>query len=228
MTRADGLMAFFADIAPEHVEEFRRWHNCEHMEERVSIPGFVRGKRYRGFGDSPTFLMLYETETAAVLGSKPYHDALNAPTPWTREALTWFRNPRRSIYRTLADHGAEHWRATPYLATVRFNVIEAAEDDFLNATAPDMLSRAAADPSIARARLFAVDEPISGMMTSERRIYEGGPGDQKYLAILELLVPLDKVNPASVPTLAAFGAAGAADVFLDRFSVDFALEAPAR
>ncbi len=37
-------MAFWADIDADYVTEFRRWHNCEHMSERVHVPGFVAGE----------------------------------------------------------------------------------------------------------------------------------------------------------------------------------------
>ena len=50
MTRAEpaGLMAFWADIDPDYEMRFLEWHNCEHMPERVSVPGFCEGRRYRG------------------------------------------------------------------------------------------------------------------------------------------------------------------------------------
>lgn len=228
MTRAGGLMAFFSDIDEAHVEDYRRWHNCEHMDERVSIPGFLRGRRYRGLGDAPDFLMLYETETPSVLGGPDYHAALNAPTPWTKQALGWFRNPARAIYRIAAEAGAAAWRPAPYLLAARFNVLEAMEDDFVDGIGPDMARTAVDGKAVVRARLFVVDEAISGMMTSERRIYGGGPGDQKYLALIESMVPFDEIPEGRLPDPDAFGKAGGSDLFLDRFTIDFALEAPPR
>ena len=37
------LLSF--DIAPEAIEEHDRWHTHEHLPERLSIPGFLRGTR---------------------------------------------------------------------------------------------------------------------------------------------------------------------------------------
>ena len=50
MTHAEpaGLMAFWADIDTDYEMRFLEWHNCEHMPERVSVPGFCEGRRYRG------------------------------------------------------------------------------------------------------------------------------------------------------------------------------------
>ena len=81
-----GLMAFWTDIDEDYVLEFQKWHNCEHMTERVSIPGFHVGRRYRGIGNAPMFLITYETAGSEVLKSEAYMKALNSPTPWTKEA----------------------------------------------------------------------------------------------------------------------------------------------
>ncbi|MDP7547459.1 MAG: hypothetical protein QGF20_09215, partial [Alphaproteobacteria bacterium] len=93
-----GLMAFWADIDHDYTLRFQEWHNCEHIPERISIPGFNVGRRYRGIGDAPKFLMFYETDTAAVFASEAYMARLNDPTPWTQESLPHFGNPSRNIY----------------------------------------------------------------------------------------------------------------------------------
>jgi hypothetical protein len=40
-----GAVAIWNDVAPEGLAEFYEWHHREHMPERVSIPGFLRGRR---------------------------------------------------------------------------------------------------------------------------------------------------------------------------------------
>ncbi|XWN30562.1 MAG: hypothetical protein ROR55_24320 [Devosia sp.] len=223
MTPADGLMAFYAQFDDADVEAYRRWHNCEHMAERVAIPGFLRGRRYRNLDDPRTFLMTYETENAAVLGSDAYHAALNAPTPWTREALTWFRNPARAIYAKDRDMGEPTWRPAPYMLTLRFNLPPAQEAELLNGAVASLLSGAMADGAL-RARLYNVDEAISGMMTSERKIYSGGPGEQKFIVLIERIEPFDAAS--DLPGRSHLEGLGASDIFVDRLTIDFALEAP--
>jgi hypothetical protein len=56
-----GLLTIWSDVDPDYRVEFQKWHTCEHIMERVSIPGFSVGRRYRGAGDAPDFLMCYET-----------------------------------------------------------------------------------------------------------------------------------------------------------------------
>ena len=39
-------VAMWWDIAPEVQSEWEDWHTREHMPERLSIPGFLRGSRW--------------------------------------------------------------------------------------------------------------------------------------------------------------------------------------
>ncbi len=103
---ATGLMAFWADVEADYVTEFRQWHNCEHVPERVGIPGFMVGRRYCGIGGAPMFFMTYETGDPGVLGSEPYLTRLDDPTPWTRKSVARFRNGVRTIYRLEASAGS--------------------------------------------------------------------------------------------------------------------------
>ena len=182
LSEAKGLMAFWADIDADYLLRYQEWHTCEHVPERVSIPGFLRGRRYRVADGSPHFLMMYETRTPDVLASDAYLAALNAPTDWTREALTHFRNPSRNIYRQVATAGIEGAFAAPWLTSLRFNRPG-------NLDGSKWVSAIADRHGILRAQLWEVDEQVSGIQTSERKIYGGGPGEQQYLLLVEAETP---------------------------------------
>jgi hypothetical protein len=201
-------MAFWADIEADNLLRFQEWHNCEHIPERISRPGFNVGRRYRGIGDAPKFLMFYETDTASVFASDAYMARLNDPTPWTQEALTYFRNPSRNIYSLLAETGQAAPMEAPYIQTFRFNMEEAAADQL----AAEWLRTVGEADGVYRARLYAVDEEISGIMTSERQIYGGGPGQQKFLLMAEA---------SQTGTFEAL--AEAKDLFADSFWLEIAL-----
>ena len=207
-----GLMAFWADIDADYLLRFQEWHNCEHIPERISVPGFNVGRRYRGIGEAPGFLMFYETDAASVFASDAYMARLNDPTPWTQEALTYFRNPSRNIYRLLAEAGQAAPMEAPYIQTFRFNM----EAETAAQLAAQWLPTAASGDGVHRVRLYAVDEEISGIMTSERQIYGGGPGQQKYLAMIEA-----SQNDTGGVLPDAF--ADAADLFADSFWLEIAL-----
>jgi hypothetical protein len=226
---ACGLMAFWADIDADYVDEFRRWHNCEHVAERVAIAGFRVGRRYCGLGGAPTFFMFYETDDTSVLKSDAYLAALDAPTPWTRRSLAHFRNPVRTIYGLVAGAGAPATLEAPFLWTLRFDL--AAEDApaWCEWYAGTVLPALTAMDGVHRARLYENDEAVSGIMTSERGIYRGGPGRQRYLAFVELAAP---DLPDGAPWRAAHGRGGAdglaacRDPAVERFWLDFVLYPP--
>jgi hypothetical protein len=184
-----GLMAFWSDIDQDYVLRYQQWHNCEHIPERVGIPGFREGRRYRAMSDAPHFLMFYETDATSVLASDAYMAALNAPTDWTREALTHFRNPVRSIYSRLAEVGDAGQLAAPYITALRFDLPDGSEGDYVGA----WMQAVGQCRGVLRARLWRADAAVSNIATSERKIYGGGPGKQAYLIMIEQTLPPERL-----------------------------------
>ena len=215
MTTQDGsgLMAFWARIEERYLDRFRQWHNSEHMPERVSIPGFLAGQRYLGHATNNFFLMMYETREPAVLGGPDYLARLNAPTDWTRESLPHFREPARNIYRRLAAQGKSDLFAAPCMVSVRFNA---------DAVDASLVERVAPQAGVARTRLYEIDRDISGIQTSERKIYGGGPGQQRWLLLVECAIGAGEEGSPLRGLLATSGK-GWRDVFLDVFTVDYVL-----
>ncbi len=101
------------DIAPEVRAEWEDWHTHEHMPERLSIPGFLRGSRWVS-GNS--FFVLYELDTPATLTGAPYLARLNDPTPWSRKMMPLHRNMVRSLCALRDGYGGG---IASVLATVR-------------------------------------------------------------------------------------------------------------
>lgn len=191
MTKADygtGLMAFWSDIDEDYVMRYQQWHNCEHVPERVSTPGFRRGRRYRDIDGVPHFLMMYETESPATLASEPYFAKLNNPTLWTKEALTHFRNPMRGIYSLAHGAGEEGEFCAVWLTALRFNLAEAASAG----DARDWLGAMTAAQGVGRAQLWRADVATSGIVTSERRIYGGSAAGDHLLLLIEADRPHDE------------------------------------
>lgn len=184
-----GLMAFWSDIDADYVLRYQQWHNCEHIPERVSIHGFREGRRYRAMNNAPHFLMFYEADASSVLASDAYMAALNAPTEWTREALTHFRKPVRGVYSLLASIGKAGRRAAPYLTAMRFDLPDGDEAIYAEA----WLGGIAGSQGVSRARLWRADSAVGNIATSERKIYGGGPGKQAYLVLVESELPHDKL-----------------------------------
>lgn len=90
-------MLLLFDIAEEAVAEHDEWHTQEHLPERLSIPGFVRGTRWRAVLGKPGYFVMYEVEELAVLTSKAYLERLNHPSPWTSKMMPFYRGMTRGL-----------------------------------------------------------------------------------------------------------------------------------
>lgn len=182
-----GLMAFWSDIDDDYLLRYQQWHNCEHVPERVSTPGFRRGRRYRDISCAPHFLMMYETESPATLASQPYLARLDNPTPWTKEALTHFRNPSRGIYSLADTVGDEGEFCATWLTSLRFNLSREVGPD----EARRWLEAMSSGSGIGRVQLWRADVATSGIVTSERKIYGGSAAGDHLLLLIEADQPHD-------------------------------------
>lgn len=117
-------VAMWADVAIDAREAFNDWHAHEHMPERLSIPGFLRGSRWVSAEGGPGYFILYEVEELATLTTGPYLERLNNPTPWSKQMMPHHQNMVRSLCRVQARFGAGLGTA---LATVRFSPQPGAE-----------------------------------------------------------------------------------------------------
>ena len=144
MLAGEGAVAIWNDIAEAGRAQFYAWHLHEHMPERVGIPGFVRGRRYRAADATtqPEFFTLYETLSFQVIQGSDYLSRLNAPTEWTRAATAHFQSTTRSLTRVVASH-------VPLLCSA--------------------LEAAARLPRISGAHLLRADDDVSGQSTAESK-----------------------------------------------------------
>jgi hypothetical protein len=92
-----GVLAIWNGIAPEVEDEFAFWHVREHIPERVSLSGFLRGRRFVSVDASPKYFNFYETSSIADLKSTAYLARLNAPTDWTRKVVAHFTDTSRTL-----------------------------------------------------------------------------------------------------------------------------------
>src|SRR5687768_14054234 len=98
-------MIMFYDVAPGAVEDHDDWHTHEHMPERLSIPGFLRGSRWTAEEGGPRYLMMYEVAGVEVLTGSAYAERLNNPTPWTSRVMTQLRGMVRGFFSLKASAG---------------------------------------------------------------------------------------------------------------------------
>jgi len=103
-----GMLLVWMDIAPPAQDDFNEWYDREHLTDRVSVPGFLNGRRFQALSGGPEFFAVYETRGPATLTSAAYLDRLQHPTPWTVRVMPHFRNTVRGVCRQAvrAGHGA--------------------------------------------------------------------------------------------------------------------------
>ena len=100
-----GMLLTSMDIDAAHEDEFNRWYDREHLEERVAIDGFLEARRYVAHTGSPRFLFLYSTRTIEVLDSPPYRARLNEPTEASKKNMARFENMIRVVARVTDSRG---------------------------------------------------------------------------------------------------------------------------
>lgn len=217
-----GLMAFWADFEDGDIAALREWHNCQHMSERVNIPGFRLGRRYRGKGGAATFLMYYETQSPEVLAGAAYRHALDHPTDWTRRALTLFRNPVRAIFRLVDEAGVQPAEPAFYLSTLRFNLAGDAAA-VVAGYRERVLPALAAQAGVIRARLWENQRHITSLGSRESQIYGPGPGQQRFALFIDCDAAPEPPDPGRLPGLGEAGRAAHTDAIPETGWLDFAL-----
>jgi hypothetical protein len=164
MLAGEGAVAIWNGISEAGRAEFYAWHLHEHMPERVGIPGFLRGRRYRAADalTHPEFFTLYETQSFEVTSGNDYANRLNAPTTWTRSATSHFQTTSRALARVVASFGVGPGGV---LLTVRFNISD--EDADGVTTLEHRLMDIANQAEITGAHLLKADDEASVAKTNE-------------------------------------------------------------
>jgi hypothetical protein len=108
MVEQNGLLLVMMGVDPANEEDFNRWYEEEHIKERLSIPGFLKGTRYRAVVGEPKYLALYEVESTNVFSSpeylKYYSGALE--TELTRRVVSKATSFTRNIYTKISEKTA--------------------------------------------------------------------------------------------------------------------------
>jgi hypothetical protein len=83
------------------------WWTNEHLPERLSIPGFVRARRYVCEEYGSKYMTFYEAASLDTLTSKEYMEKLNNPTPGTKEHIPTLATMKRAACEVLLSQRRE-------------------------------------------------------------------------------------------------------------------------
>jgi hypothetical protein len=119
MTAQPGILAIFHQCRAGREADFETWYQTEHLVERLGVPGFLFGRRYKGIAGTPGYFCFYLVECPDVLTSKPYLERLDNPTPMTRMMMSEvFTGMNRTICARVSRRG--RFRGA-FAAIARFN-----------------------------------------------------------------------------------------------------------
>lgn len=213
------LLSF--DIAPEACAEHDDWHTHEHLPERLSIPGFLRGTRWVALQGPPQYCVLYEVERLETLVSPAYLERLNHPTPWTTKMMPHYRGMSRGLCAVAGSTG----RGLGHVGLLcRFRPAPGQDtrlDDWLGR---QILPRLPTQPGLGSAHLLKA--AIAPPMTHEQRIR--GADDGVDWALLVTGYRQDALTDLARADLgaASFEAHGAAGLRTGLYRTDYTLTAP--
>jgi hypothetical protein len=164
MTAEPGILAIFHNCHAGHEAEFETWYQGEHLIERLAVPGFLFGRRYKGIAQTPGYFCFYLVETPEVLTSKPYLERLDNPTPLTRKMMSdVFVDMNRTICRRVGRRG--HFRGA-FTVAARFR---GRQDD---AALAGELERIVADTAVAGGEIWTALD--AAMPVSQEEQLRGG------------------------------------------------------
>ena len=97
-----GILALWNDCKTDKESLYEKWYQSEHLQDRVSIPGFKLGRRHESNEATPKYFTYYETASPKVLFSEAYLYQLDNPSILTREVMRGvFINVSRTVCRCI-------------------------------------------------------------------------------------------------------------------------------
>lgn len=96
---ANALLLVMQDVMAEREEEYHAWYNTEHLPSLLSVPGFLRGRRFLALEGSPKYLALYDLKDEGTLQTEAYFKARESP--WTSRVRGFITRRIRNVYRRI-------------------------------------------------------------------------------------------------------------------------------
>ena len=158
-------MLLIFDVVPKAIPEHDDWHTHEHLPERLSIPGFIRGSRWVALHGQPRYFVIYEVEQLATLTSEAYLERLNNPTAWTSKMMPFYRGMTRGFCSVTGSFGSGIGHVG---VLMRFKPATGAESSLRKRLLQDILPQLSSRPGIASVHLF--EGALTPKMTNEQRM----------------------------------------------------------
>ena len=199
MDPTQALVAIWLNVAAEHMQEFRKWHNCEHSTDRMDGPGFRAGYRYNAVDESANHNVLctFEGDTLAAFTSDYYKESRDNPSPWTRQCMAFIKNAERAVYSLRTSVGAPHRYDSPWLYMVSPNPdTEEMKEEMIAWYHEEHLERLYEVEGMTRGRVYQLETAATGGATAEAEIQETKTGARRIIAIYDMEDPAIPLSDA--------------------------------
>ena len=215
-----GVAAIWHDIGADVEADYHHWHCHEHIPERVSVPGFLRGRRFAPVSGSPRFFHFYETETVETLTSDAYLTRLNDPTPWTQRVVPHFRNSNRTLAAVVGSFGQGVGAAILSIQLAPSAGKASDLQEMLLSAMPEWVER----EGIVGAHLLRGDQDASNVQTEEKAMRGRADDVADWVILVEGLEVqyLEALREKELSD-AALAAAGAANMNAGLYRLHFVL-----
>lgn len=101
-----GELLIWTNVDPAFDADFNKWYDTEHMQERLSVPGFEWGIRWRTTQtDVRRYLAIYRTTSIDTFYSTAYRKAFENQTEWSLSNFDRMRDPLRIVGETSSSYG---------------------------------------------------------------------------------------------------------------------------
>lgn len=165
-----GVLFVLNDVAKGMDEEFTRWYQQQHLTERLTLPGFVRARRYRSVDGQPNYMVVYDCDRVETLASVPYLERLNHPTAWTQKIMPHFLNMERSAC-------SESWSAGEGIGgtaiVTHCKPINGREEDARRFIRDELAPCLMRNACIVRIALWETDVKVTASPSAERKLRPG-------------------------------------------------------
>ncbi len=166
--KGSAFLAIWHDIAEGAHEEYIEWHTREHMPERLSIPGFLTGKRlHKPDAGRYVFGTVYAGDNLEVFRSPAYLERLNNPTPWTSVVAPTFQNFLRVACERIAHAGHGDGGG---MAMLRFDYTAEGAEAMLRSKAQQLVEDVLGVPGVCAVHLGVARNEVSSLKTRETEL----------------------------------------------------------
>jgi hypothetical protein len=160
------VMINWSNVEPRHRDIYYAWHDREHIAGRVSLPGFLRGRRHLAIDADRDIFNLYEVQDLGALTGAAYVSKTNNPSAATQATAGMITDAIRALAHVRYTAGIG---VGACVQTLRFDARpdgEASLEMFLMHEALPAITEFA---GVAGVHLCVADKAASSVVSRERR-----------------------------------------------------------